>query len=354
MENTITTTNEMTGIISGTNTAAYTAAAGNEFLQYMLRRSDGTKKRHIKVINDFAAWYAENRGGTGDMLHPSKWETVTAKDINDYRLNLIYNDSYKTYTDGSRVSIGKKSINTINQEVSIICKYAKLAHAAGYVPDHQYNLIRDIEGITPKEAAELDNSRDRCRCTNAKKETPTQITMLQVELLKHDHPNTLKGKRDQLLFCLLLDHGQRVGDMVNLTMDNIDLDNRLLTFRTQKTNCDMKLQMTSDVYHAFKDYFAMYTPEPGGSIWTGINKSGKPSGTFSKRAAQKLITETAAGYGITSFSAHDCRHAWTDKALDAGNDLVTIQHAGGWKNITMVSYYAAKKEVTNAGIKGFN
>ena len=351
---TITITNESTTLAT-VNTAAYEAAKGNEFLQYMLRRANGTKQRHIKTILDFAAWYADDRNHVyTDMLHPAAWKDITAKDITDYRLNLIYNDSYKTLKDGTRENIGKKSINTVNQTISIICKYAKLAHAAGYVSDTQYNIIRDIEGITPNEATEIDNSRNCTRCINAKKSAPVQLTVFQMELLKHDHPNTLQGKRNQLVFCLLLDHGQRIGDMVNLKTDNVDMVKKQITFKTQKTNINMTLQMTADVYNAFLEYFAMYTPQPGGSIWTGTNKSDKPQGSFSKRAAQKMITAKAAAVGISDFSAHDCRHAWTDRALDAGNDLVTVQHAGGWKNLNMVSYYAAKKEVSNAGLKGFN
>ena len=370
--NTITTTNTSTAITTG-NSAAYEAAKASEFIQYMTRRDDGTKARQMKVIADFADWYAADRNRDYcDMMWPVMWKDVTAKDLTDYRLNLIYNDSYrniyksvkeiaedgtvtrKLVFTGERENIGKKSVNTINQEISILCKFAKIAHAAGYLPDDHYNLIRDIEGIKPGEAIEIDKTRDCSRCNNAKKAAPVTLSLLQMELLKHDHPETLKGKRDQLFFCLLLDHGQRVGDMVNLTTDNIDLDNRQLIFRTQKTNCDMRLQMTSDVYRAFREYFAMWQPIQGGSIWTGVNKSDLPSGSFSKRAAQKMITNAAAKYGIENFSAHDCRHAWTDKALDAGNDVVTIQHAGGWKNLTMVSYYASKKEISNAGLKGFN
>lgn len=353
--NTITTTNTSTAITTG-NSAAYEAAKANEFIQYMTRRERGTVKRQVKVIADFATWYAADRGRAFcNMQQPYMWKDVTAKDLTDYRLNLIYNDSFRTDPrTGERVNIGKKAINTINQEVSILCKFAKIAHAAGYLPDDHYNLIRDIEGIKPSEAEEINKGRDGSRCNNAKKAAPVQLSLLQMELLKHDHPETLKGKRDQLFFCLLLDHGQRVGDMVNLTTDNVDMDNRTLTFRTQKTNCDMRLQMTGDVYRAFREYFAMWKPSAGSSIWTGVNKSDIPSGSFSKRAAQKMITEAAAKYGIENFSAHDCRHAWTDKALDAGNDVVTIQHAGGWKNLTMVSYYASKKEISNAGLKGFN
>jgi integrase len=352
---TITTTNTNTAITTA-NSAAYEAAKANEFIQYMTRRERGTAKRQVKVISDFATWYAADRGRAFcDMMWPVMWKDVTAKDLTDYRLNLIYNDSFRTDPrTGERVNIGKKAINTINQEVSILCKFAKLAHAAGYIPDDHYNLIRDIEGIKPGEAIEIDKGRDGSRCNNAKKAAPVQLTLLQMELLKHDHPETLKGKRDQLFFCLLLDHGQRVGDMVNLTTANVDMINRTLTFKTQKTNCDMRLQMTGDVYRAFREYFAMWQPIQGGTIWTGVNKSDVPSGSFSKRAAQKMITEAAAKYGIENFSAHDCRHAWTDKALDAGNDVVTIQHAGGWKNLTMVSYYASKKEISNAGLKGFN
>lgn len=351
----ITTTNTNTAITTGNN-AAYDFAKANEFVQYMTRRDKNTAKRQVKVISNFATWYAADRNRDYcDMMWPIMWKDVTAKDLTDYRLNLIYNDSCKVDSKtGARVNIGKKAISTINQELSILCKFAKLAHAAGYLPDSQYNLIRDFEGIKPSEAAEINKTRDTSRCNNAKKAAPVQLSLLQMELLKHDHPKTLKGKRDQLLFCLLLDHGQRVGDMVNLTMDNVDMDNRTLTFKTQKTNCDMRLQMTNDVYKAFREYFAMWQPIQGGSIWTGVNKSDVPSGSFSKRAAQKMITEAAAKYGIDNFSAHDCRHAWTDKALDAGNDVVTIQHAGGWKNLQMVSYYASKKEISNAGLKGFN
>ncbi len=352
---TITTTNTSTAITTG-NSAAYDFAKANEFIQYMTRRDNGTKARQMKVIADFAAWYADDRNRDYcDMMWPVMWKDVTVKDLTDYRLNLIYNDSYRTNPrTGERVNIGKKAISTINQELSILCKFAKIAHAAGYIPDDHYNLIRDFEGIKPGEAMEIDKGRDGSRCNNAKKAAPVQLTLLQMELLKHDHPETLKGKRDQLFFCLLLDHGQRVGDMVNLTTDNVDMINRTLTFKTQKTNCDMRLQMTGDVYRAFREYFAMWQPIQGGTIWTGVNKSDVPSGSFSKRAAQKMITESAAKYGIENFSAHDCRHAWTDKALDAGNDVVTIQHAGGWKNLTMVSYYASKKEISNAGLKGFN
>lgn len=352
---TITTTNNNTSITTGNN-AAYNFAKANEFVQYMTRRDKNTAKRQVKVISDFATWYAADRNREyTDMMWPVMWKDVTVKDLTDYRLNLIYNDSYKVDPHtGDRVNIGKKSINTINQELSILCKFAKIAHEAGHLPDNQYNLIRDFEGIKPNEAAEINKTRDGSRCTNAKKAAPVQLSMLQMELLKHDHPNTLKGKRDQLFFCLLLDHGQRVGDMVNLTTDNIDMDNRQLIFRTQKTNCDMRLQMTNDVYRAFREYFAMWQPIQGGTIWTGVNKSDVPSGSFSKRAAQKMITAAGVKYGIENFSAHDCRHAWTDKALDAGNDVVTIQHAGGWKNLTMVSYYASKKEISNAGLKGFN
>ena len=352
METTI-TTNNSTAITTG-NSAVYNAAKANEFIQFLTRRTPGTAARYAKVTKDFANWYADDRAADYvSFQQPEHWNRVTAKDITDYRLNLLYNESYRETAAGI-VPNGKKSISTINQEVSMLCKLAKIAHAAGYLNDHEYNLIRDIEGITPAEGKEVDKGRGQTRCNNAKKEAPIQITILQIELLKHDHPNTLKGKRDQLLFCLLLDHGQRIGDMLELTTDKIDMTARTITFTSQKTNCDMRLQMTADVYRAFTEYFAMWQPIQGGSIWTGINKSDKAQGGFSKRAAQKLITATAAKYGITDFAAHDCRHAWTDKALDAGNDIVTIQHAGGWKNITMVSYYAAKKEVSNAGLKGFN
>ena len=54
--------------------------------------------------------------------------------------------------------------------------------------------------------------------------------------------------------------------------------------------------------------------------------------------------------GIYYLSAHDLRHCWTDRAIDGGSNLIAIQHAGGWKNINMVSHYATQKEISNKDI----
>ena len=170
--------------------------------------------------------------------------------------------------------------------------------------------------------------------------------------MKFGHPDTLQGKRNALLFTILLDHGMRISDAMALTMGNIDMDNRTIRFTTKKTGTDLNLAMTDDVYNAFAEYFAVYQPaDETASIWTGVNKHGSANGTWGKHSAQMEITKVAKNFGIDNLSAHDLRHCWTDRAIEGGSDLVAVQQAGGWKSIQMVSRYATKKEVSNQGVK---
>ena len=332
-------------ISTGTASALYEAVRNNPFLKNIMGKSDSTITRHVHELQMFGRFIADIKDtAIRSMQQAQHWSDITANDIEDYK-------HYLTYVKGLRTT-------TITQAVYIIKSYARVAYDAGAVSIEELTRIDHIKGYRGNEAEHLDEHRRQAeQKTSASnrhnlKGNVTHLSKKQINSLKFAQPDTLVGKRDALLFCILLDHGLRISDAIGLTADCIDLENRMMTISTKKTGVVLNLQMTDDVYEAFVNYFSAYTPvSETASIWTGVSKHGTASGTFGKHSAQMEITKVAKAFGIDNFSAHDCRHCWTDRAIDGGSDLVSVQQAGGWKSLQMVSHYAQKKAVSNSGVR---
>lgn len=326
-----------------TNAEGYTAfeaVINNPFLKNIMGKSESTIIRHLHELESFGKFLAEIKGGEAQsMQQASHWYGITAKDIEDYKQYLILVKGFRT--------------TTVSQVIYIIKSYARVAYDAGSISIEELTHINHIKGIKGSEAVHIDEKRQKTadRDRHNIGGNVTTLTKKQINSLKYQHPETLQGKRDALLFCILLDHGLRISDAINLTMDNIDMDSHMMTVHTKKTGVTLNLAMTDDVYNAFCEYFAMYIPSSEtGSVWTGVNKHGSAQGTWGKHSAQMEITKVAGAMGIENLSAHDLRHCWTDRAIDGGSDLVAVQQSGGWKSLQMVSRYATKKAVTNSGI----
>lgn len=326
---------------------AYQAVINNPFLKNLLGKSNSTITRHLQELDYFGQYLADpdvlpskNTPVThNNMQQPSHWRTVTATDIDNYK-------AYLTYVRGLRTT-------TISQVVYIIRSYARLAYDADAISIEELTRIEHIKGISGGEANHIDEHRQKTsdRDRHNVGGNVTTLSKRQVAMLKFNHPETLQGKRDALLFCILLDHGLRISDAIALTTDSIDMTEHMIHVTTKKTGVSLNLRMTDDVYNAFAEYFRLFTPIEGGSIWTGVNKHGTAQGTWGKHSAQMEITKVAESFGIPNLSAHDLRHCWTDRAIEGGSDLVSVQQAGGWKSLQMVGRYATKKAVSNSGVK---
>lgn len=75
-------------------------------------------------------------------------------------------------------------------------------------------MIQTVKPIPRGQGLEIDRQREQKRIDrpNAKKSKSVELTVDQAKALK-DQPDTPQGHRDQLLMCLLLDHGLRAGEV---------------------------------------------------------------------------------------------------------------------------------------------
>lgn len=334
---------------------AYDVVLNDPIIENLMKKADATISRHLKEISQFGDYLRDEKNrdvmymqqlrrllkmGEWTPAHTqamlAEWSTVTANDVRDYKNYLLYRRGC--------------SVTTTNQTIFIIRSYAGIAAAAGNLSESEYLKMQQIKGIRDTEAERIDQKRPVTRIGTKKADT-TVITKYQAEQLKHGQPDTLRGRRDAFMMSILLDHGLRIVDVINLTADNIDMENRLISVHTQKTGTDLNLGMTDDVYNAAAAYFEAYQPINNQTIWTGVNKHGTAQGTFSKHSAQMRIHELGENLGLQNFSAHDCRHYWVTAADRGGSSLLAIVEAGGWKSTAMPVRYINKNKVSNINVK---
>jgi integrase len=241
------------------------------------------------------------------------------------------------------------AIQTINVRLSTVKTYAKLAMKSGVMTAETYAQINAIVGYTHKEGIRVDEKRPQSR-VGFKKAQPVQITSAQAVRLK-DQPDTPQGRRDRLMMCLFLDHGLRVGEMAALLGNSIQFEERLLVFYRPKVSKVQKHWLSDDAWHAvdlcrLHEEIDSTTPLLRQSL---RNKQLSDNG-MSPRGVTHRVKVLGEQVGLTSLSAHDCRHYWATTAAKNGTDPFVLQEAGGWSSLAMPRRYIEENDIANEGI----
>jgi integrase/recombinase XerD len=156
-----------------------------------------------------------------------------------------------------------------------------------------------------------------------------------------------KGLRDLALVMLMVDTGLRASEICSLTMDHLDMGERLLYVRVKgdrwapaaffeyATSClENWLQIRKDI--AKRETKTVFC-----SI--GGNLPGHPLTRDGLRAIFRKLGE-AAGLD-TPISPHALRRSFTCLAFKAGAPSRTVQLGGRWKDLSLVERYSQAMQV---------
>ena len=314
---------------------AFNAAASKGiFEDYKNRKARNTQVRHDQELANFAAFLTEYGYPNKGMKTPEEWKGITFGLIQGYQQYMLQ----KGY-----------SVNTTNQTLYIIKAYAALAGKAGFIDALEMSKIRDVKGFKAGEAAHIDQQRKAANAQtrmSTKKQTARSLSTLQVERLKHEHPDTLKGKRDALILSLFLDMGLREGELLSLTAESFDMSEKVLHWHREKTNNNGHEMMSRDVYAAAAAYFEAYEatekkePTAGrSSLLVSINQWGKVTGCLTLRGIVDIVRTSGNRVGIDHLSPHDLRHSMALRAYKAGIPLKSIQRRLGHSSVKTTERY---------------
>lgn len=223
------------------------------------------------------------------------------------------------------------AMGSVNVRLSTVKTYAKLAAKAGALSAEAYALIKAVAGYRRAEGLRVDAKRDTTR-KGAKKAEPVSISRSQARKLK-----TQDAPREQLLMCLLLDHGLRVGEVEILEAKHFDLERGMLRFFRPKVAIEQTHRLTADTQAAAED--ALPHLGPDGRLFPTTRHLGR------------LVAAAGRLAGLEGLSPHDCRHYWATAATRAGTPLKALQDAGGWSSPAMPLRYAESDEVANDRVR---
>lgn len=335
--------------------AANDAASRHVFADYRSRRAKNTVKRQDADLALFGQFLAGVGVRVGLTLFAEFLASVGVKAGNLARDPQAWHgiswglcESFVKWQLQQGYAVG-----TVNLRLSTIKTYARLALKAGALDATAYALIRAVEGYSRKEGKRIDEQREAADVPTRKghkKSEPVSLSKEQAAEMKQQ-PDTPQGRRDRLLVCLLLDLGLRVGEVVILTVDCVNLKERALTFYRPKVDKLQTHQLINGSFEAVRTYMEHDALAVGPLLRSSAKDGRLHDAGMSRQAISRRVKVLGERVGVEGLSAHDLRHFWATQAARNGTAIDRLQDAGGWASPAMPLRYIGAARIANEGVR---
>jgi integrase len=146
------------------------------------------------------------------------------------------------------------------------------------------------------------------------------------------------------IVTLALSTGMRQGEILGLSWENIDLQNRRITLLRTKNGERRVVPLVGKAYELIKDLYLKLEPEDHDLVFPSPNNLKQP---ISIRTAWETATRRAK---IKNFRFHDLRHSTASYLAMNGASLLEIADILGHKTLQMVKRYSHLSEDHKADV----
>lgn len=147
------------------------------------------------------------------------------------------------------------------------------------------------------------------------------------------------GRRDEAIIRVFADTGVRRGELLGLSLDDIDLDEGLLRV-TGKGDRTRMVAIGASSVRSLDRYLRARAKRPGAAQETAIWLGRK--GPLRESGLAELVRRRGREAGVADhLHPHDFRHAYAHSMLSAGMQETDLMAVAGWKSREMVARYAA-------------
>jgi site-specific recombinase XerD len=282
----------------------------DEFQAYLLAedRSLVTIAGYLGDVRLFAKWYVEDNG---EALSP---DALTNEAVRGYKQHLL-NQAAKP--------------KTINRRLAALAAYAHWLEQAGYVRNAR-NPVQGVKAV--KEVALAPkwlNKKQRAALLRAVDK--------EVEDAMRRYPRLrLMYLRDAAIVKLILYAGLRVGEIVQLRMSDIILDERRgsVIIREGKGTKRREIPLNVKARKALLEYLIMRPNVESDDLFIGQRNDGVQSKTI-----QRAVQRFAKKVGVKNVTPHTLRHSFAKALIDAGVTLEKVAMLLGHSNLNTTRIY---------------
>ena len=268
-------------------------------------RSENTIQSYLSDLKHFAEWF---EGTNGEEFKPG---AITPIDVGEYK-------SYLQTVKGFKPA-------TINRRLAAIKRLCRWARTQGLIEENPASEIKGVprartapKALTRREAAHL-------------------VRMAQ----RHG------SKRDVAILQLLRHTGVRVSELVNLTLEDLQISERKgqITVRYGKGGRYREIPLNRDARRALREYLAVRPKVEDKHLFIGQRGNG-----LGRAAVYDVVTKYARLAGLEDVSPHTLRHTFGKLALDEGENLVTVAHLMGHSRLDTTAIYTqpSRKDLEEA------
>lgn len=154
--------------------------------------------------------------------------------------------------------------------------------------------------------------------------------------------DAVTNQKHRAILLLTYSAGLRVGEVVRLRLEDIDIGRRLIHIRQGKGRKDRYTMLSETAYLSIQGYIKTYQPQ------TWLFPGAKPGHHLHERSVQKVFDQAHEKAQISKkISMHSLRHSFATHLLEGGTDLRYIQELLGHASPKTTQIYT---KVTNRDI----
>lgn len=143
--------------------------------------------------------------------------------------------------------------------------------------------------------------------------------------------------RNQTLFMILIDTGLRIGELINLKMEDVHMDEGYLKVMG-KGSKERIVPIGNNAQKALQRYLFRFRPKPINPVVQNVFLS-QSSNPLTENSMKLMFARLAKRSGVHRLHAHLCRHTFATRFLINGGDVFSLQQILGHSTLTMVSHY---------------
>lgn len=236
------------------------------------------------------------------LLHKKRAIKALIEGMGNYRLNRITPFIIEKYrVDRQKTGLKPQSINT---DVFVLSHIMSQALKEGLISKNPCSEVKRLK-VTGK--------RDRI------------LSDSEIDLIL----NKLEGK-DRLMVLVSLFTGMRLNEVLGLTWNDIDFENRIISIVQSKTGKLVKIPLSNFI---------------AGELWAYKTTDGRvfDAAEVNKRLVVRYsnhFSRLFKNLGIQGFTFHNLRHSFASLQCGIGTDIVTTQSLLGHSDITQTMRYS--------------
>ncbi|MGV8119322.1 MAG: site-specific tyrosine recombinase/integron integrase [Candidatus Xenobiia bacterium LiM19] len=228
----------------------------------------------------------------------------------------------------------KYTARAVNRKLSTLKSYFRFLKKEGYLSESPVAEIKSLK--MEKHLPKVLNENEVTKLLEAPDEPAAGKTGKSA---KETQLDLLAQYRDRAILELFYASGMRISELVGLSYEDIDFENRVIRV-TGKGNKQRNVLVNNTAMTALKAYLSMKTNIHSKSAGNKAIFVSRKNVRLSARAVQYLFSKYLMQAGINkSASPHTLRHSFATHLLEGGSDLMTIKELLGHESLSTTQIY---------------